>query len=70
MSYPGNEEEHNHNSNGCVVVGGTTGTVISGPDGIILETNALGCIPAANFGINIVMSGTPSGVRRPQTLRR
>ena len=71
MSYPGSvPEEHNHRSGGCIVAGGVTGTVISGPNGIISEKNALGCIPTANFGENIIMSGTPSGIRRPQTLRR
>lgn len=70
MSYPGNPiEEHNHNSGGCIAIGGTTGTVISGPNGIITESNAMGCIPTANFGQNIISSGTPSGVKRPQTLR-
>jgi hypothetical protein len=70
MSYPGNEtEEHSHSGSGCIA-SGSTGTVISGPNGIITETNALGCIPTANFGTNIITSGTPSGIRRPQTLRR
>jgi hypothetical protein len=70
MSYPGNPtEDHNHNSGGCVAVGSTTGTVISGPNGVITEVSALGCIPTANFGENIISSGTPSGVKRPQTLR-
>jgi hypothetical protein len=71
MSYPGNPtEDHSHYGSGCIAAGGTTGTVISGPNGIITEINAMGCIPTANFGENIVMSGTPSGIRRPQTLRR
>lgn len=70
MSYPGNPTvNHNHNGDGCIAVGGTTGTVISGPNGIITEVNALGCIPTANFGENIIMSGTPAGVRQPQILR-
>ena len=71
MSYPGSPtEDHTHYGGGCIAAGGTTGTVISGPNGIITEKNAMGCIPTANFGENIVMSGTPSGIRRPQTLRR
>ena len=69
MSYPGDQEDHNHRANGCIAAGGI-GTVISGPDGVISETNALGCIPTANFGVNIIMSGTPSGIKKPQTLRR
>ena len=39
-----------------------------GPNGIITEKYALGCVPTANFGENIIMSGTPAGVRRPQSL--
>lgn len=71
MSYPGtNTEDHSHLGGGCIAAGGTTGTVISGPNGIISEKNALGCIPTANFGENIIMSGTPAGIKRPQTLRR
>ena len=70
MSYPGNPtEDHNHNGGGCIAIGGTTGTVISGPNGVITEINAMGCIPTANFGQNIISSGTPSGVKKPQTLR-
>lgn len=70
MSYPGSPtESHSHQAGGCIAVGGTTGTVISGPNGIIEETNALGCIPTANFGENIITSGTPSGIKKPQTLR-
>lgn len=70
MSYPGNSiEDHNHEGDGCIAIGGTTGTVISGPNGVITEVNAMGCIPTANFGQNIISSGTPSGVKRPQTLR-
>jgi hypothetical protein len=70
MSYPGNPtQEHTHTGGGVVAAGGTTGTVITGPNGVITETNALGCTPTANFGTNIIMSGTPSGIKRPQTLR-
>ena len=70
MSYPGNEtEDHNHSANGCIASGGT-GAVISGPNGIISETTALGCIPTANFGTNVITYGTPSGMKKPQTLRR
>jgi hypothetical protein len=70
MSYPGSEvEEHNHDANGCIA-SGSTGTVMSGPNGIISETDALGCIPTANFGTNIITYGTPSGIRRAQSLRR
>ena len=71
MSYPGSvEEDHTHVGGGVIAAGGTTGTVITGPNGIITETNALGCTPTANFGPNIIMSGTPSGIKKPQTLRR
>ena len=71
MSYPGSSpKEHTHTSGGVIAAGGVTGTVITGPNGIITERNALGCTPTANFGTNVIMSGTPSGIRRPQTLRR
>jgi hypothetical protein len=70
MSYPGSEvEDHNHSSNGCVA-SAANGTVISGPNGIISEVNALGCIPTVNFGTNIITYGTPSGMKRAQSLRR
>jgi hypothetical protein len=70
MSYPGNPtEEHSHIGSGCIAAGGTTNTVITNPNGTITENNALGCIPTANFGENVIVSGTPSGIRRPQTLR-
>ena len=70
MSYPGNPtEEHTHIGGGCIAAGGTTNTVITNPNGIITENNALGCMPIANFGENVIVSGTPSGIRRPQTLR-
>jgi hypothetical protein len=70
MSYPGNPaEDHNHFGNGCIAAGGTTNTVITNPNGTITETNALGCIPDANFGENTIVSGTPSGIRRAQGLR-
>jgi filamentous hemagglutinin family protein len=70
MSYPGNPtEEHTHLGSGCISAGGTTNTVITNPNGIITESNALGCIPDANFGENTIVSGTPSGIRRAQGLR-
>jgi|688.fasta_scaffold128093_5 filamentous hemagglutinin family protein len=70
MSYPGNPtEDHAHTGSGCISAGGTTNTVITNPNGIIAETNALGCIPDANFGENTIVSGTPSGIRRAQGLR-
>ena len=70
MSYPGNPaEDHNHIGSGCIAAGGTTNTVITNPNGTITETNALGCIPDANFGENTIVSGTPSGIRRAQGLR-
>ena len=40
-----------------------------GPSGMITQNNVLGNIPTPIFGENITISGTPSGVRRPQTLR-
>jgi hypothetical protein len=70
MSYPGNPtEDHAHAGSGCISAGGTTNTVITNPNGIIAEVNALGCIPDANFGENTIVSGTPSGIRRAQGLR-
>jgi hypothetical protein len=70
MSYPGTPtQNHQHIGDGAIAVGGI-GTIISGPNGIITERYALGCIPTANFGENIIMSGTPAGVRRPQSLYR
>jgi filamentous hemagglutinin family protein len=70
MSYPGNSvEDHSHEGSGCIAAGGTTNTVITNPNGIITENNAIGCIPTANFGENTIVSGTPSGIRRAQTLR-
>ena len=69
MSYPGNPTvSHQHNGDGCIAVGGI-GTIISGPNGVITQKYALGCIPTANFGENVIMSGTPSGVKKPQSLR-
>ena len=70
MSYPGNPtEDHAHSGSGCISAGGTTSTVITNPNGIITEANALGCIPDANFGENTIVSGTPSGIKRAQGLR-
>ena len=70
MSYPGNPTTpHQHDGQGAIAAGGI-GTVISGPNGIITERFAMGCIPTANFGDNIITSGTPAGVRRPQNMRR
>lgn len=70
MSYPGNPTvSHQHDGQGAVAAGGI-GTVISGPNGIITERFAMGCIPTANFGENVIVSGTPAGIRRPQTMRR
>ena len=37
-------------------------------NGVITQKYALGCIPTANFGENVIISGTPAGVRRPQSL--
>jgi len=68
MSYPGNPTvDHQHSGDGAIAVGGI-GTIISGPNGIITQKRALGCIPTANFGENVIMSGTPAGVRKPQSL--
>ena len=68
MSYPGNPTiEHEHSGSGAIAAGGIW-TVISGPNGIITERFAMGCIPTANFGENIILSGTPAGIRKPQTL--
>ena len=70
MSYPGNPTtDHQHDGQGAIAAGGI-GTVISGPNGIITERFAMGCIPTANFGENIITSGTPAGIRRPQNFRR
>lgn len=70
MSYPGSPTvDHQHSGDGTIAAGGI-GTVISGPNGIITERFALGCTPEANFGENIIMSGTPAGIRKPQILRR
>ena len=68
MSYPGSPTiDHQHSGDGTIAAGGI-GTVISGPNGIITERFAMGCIPTANFGENIIISGTPAGIRKPQTL--
>ena len=67
MSYPGIPKEHQHNGQGCIAAGGI-GTIISGPNGIITERYALGCVPDANFGENIILSGSPAGIKRPQSL--
>jgi hypothetical protein len=68
MSYPGNPTvQHQHGGQGAIAAGGI-GTVISGPNGIITQRFAMGCIPTANFGENIIMSGTPAGVKKPQSL--
>ena len=70
MSYPGNPTvDHQHSGDGTIAAGGI-GTVISGPNGIITERFAMGCIPTANFGENIIMSGTPAGIKKPQTYRK
>lgn len=69
MSYPGDPTvPHQHDGQGAIAAGGI-GTVISGPNGIITEKFAMGCIPTANFGENIIMSGTPAGIKKPQTFR-
>jgi hypothetical protein len=67
VSYPGIPKEHQHNGQGCIAAGGI-GTIISGPNGIITERYALGCVPDANFGENIILSGSPAGIKRPQSL--
>ena len=68
MSYPGSPTvSHQPNGDGAIAAGGI-GTVISGPNGIITERFAMGCIPTANFGENIILSGTPAGIKKPQTL--
>ena len=68
MSYPGSPTiDHQHDGQGAIAAGGI-GSVISGPNGIITEKYALGCIPTANFGENVIISGTPAGVKRPQSL--
>jgi len=43
--------------------------MVMGPNGMITQTNVLGNIPTPIFGENITISGTPAGIRRPQTLR-
>jgi hypothetical protein len=68
MSYPGNPIiDHQHSGDGTIAAGGI-GSIISGPKGVITEKYAMGCIPTANFGENIIMSGTPSGIKKPQSL--
>jgi hypothetical protein len=68
MSYPGSPTiNHQHSGDGTIAAGGI-GTVISGPNGIITERFAMGCIPTANFGENIIMSGTPAGIKKPQSI--
>lgn len=70
MSYPGNPTvPHQHIGDGAIAVGGVGGVIVMGPSGIIEQTNVLGNIPTPIFGENITISGTPSGIRRPQTLR-
>ena len=70
MSYPGNPTvPHQHSGDGAIAVGGVGGVIVMGPSGIIEQTNVLGNIPTPIFGKNITISGTPSGIKRPQTLR-
>lgn len=68
MSYPGSPAvDHQHGGEGAIAAGGI-GSIISGPNGVITERFAMGCIPTANFGENIIMSGTPAGIKKPQSL--
>jgi hypothetical protein len=70
MSYPGNPTvSHQHNGDGAIAVGGVGGVIVMGPQGMIMQTNVLGNIPTPIFGENITISGTPAGIRKPQTLR-
>jgi len=70
MSYPGSPTvPHQHDGDGAIAVAGVGGAIIMGPSGMITQNNVLGNIPTPIFGENITISGTPSGIRRPQTLR-
>ena len=70
MSYPGNPTvPHQHSGDGAIAVGGVGGVIVISPSGIIEQTNVLGNIPTPIFGENITISGRPSGIKKPQTLR-
>lgn len=70
MSYPGKPTvQHQHNGDGAIAVGGVGGVMVMGPNGMIMQTNVLGNIPTPIFGENAVISGTPGGIKKPQTLR-
>lgn len=70
MSYPGSNSDNPINGQGALAVGGIGGAIVSGPQGIMTQTNILGNIPDANFGDTsgpnaVNPSGTPTGVRLP-----
>ena len=70
MSYPGSPTvPHQHSGQGAIAVGGVGGVMVMGPNGMIEQTNVLGNIPTPIFGENITLSGSPGGIKRPQSLR-
>lgn len=70
MSYLGSDQSNPLNGNGAFVVGGVGGAIVSGPRGVMTQTNILGNKVDAIFGDTsgpnaVNPSGTPSGVRLP-----